>query len=615
MTRSKRILCISIALLMALAAAACGSRAENTAGSAQEETTTAIAPVIIDSPEPMTEAPATEAETEAEPETEETDDIGEASDAAEETAVEKNGDVYILYTSDIHCGVDQGFGIAGLWQIRDTLEKQGYTVLLVDDGDAIQGELMGTLSRGEAMIDLMNELHYDVAIPGNHEFSYGADRFMELTRKAEFPYICCNFLKEGEQVFPSYIIKEAAGIRIAFVGVVTPTTIVSAAPAYFQNEQGEFIYSFMQEDKTGEEVYQAVQQAVDDARAEGADYVYIMGHLGMGSSFSPWNYADVISHTNGIDVFLDGHSHDTEQVVMKNKDGKDVVRSACGTKMNCIGYSHISATDGIRETNIWTWQNKESLPALLGISNEAETALEAVLADTEKTMNEVIADSSADLLISDPVEKDDNGNPIQMIRRAETNLGDFCADAYRIRLNTDIAIVNGGAIRTDLLKGDVTYGDVVSVFPFGNQAAVIAATGQQILDALEWGAKAIPDEFGGFLQVSGMSYEVDVSIPSPCTSDENKMMEPISGKRRVSNVMIGDEPIDPEKIYTVGGASYVLQDNGDGMTAFNGAELVKDKVMLDSQILINYIMEDLGGTIGEDYADPYGAGRITIRDQ
>ena len=615
MIRSKRILCISIALLMALAAAACGSRAENTAGSVKEETTAAVAPVIIDSPEPMTEAPTTEAETEAEPETEETDAAGEASDAAEETAVEKNGDVYILYTSDIHCGVDQGFGIAGLWQIRDTLEKQGYTVLLVDDGDAIQGELMGTLSRGEAMIDLMNELHYDVAIPGNHEFSYGADRFMELTRKAEFPYICCNFLKEGEQVFPSYIIKEAAGIRIAFVGVVTPTTIVSAAPAYFQNEQGEFIYSFMQEDKTGEEVYQAVQQAVDDARAEGADYVYIMGHLGMGAAFSPWNYADVISHTNGIDVFLDGHSHDTEQVVMKNKDGKDVVRSACGTKMNCIGYSHISASDGIRETNIWSWPNKESLPALLGISNEAETALEAELADTEKTMNKVIADSSADLLISDPVEKDENGNPIRMIRRAETNLGDFCADAYRIRLDTDIAVVNGGAIRTDLLKGDVTYGDIVSVFPFGNQAAVIAATGQQILDALEWGAKGLPDEFGGFLQVSGMSYEVDVSIPSPCTSDENKMMEPIRGKRRVSNVMIGDEPIDPKKTYTVGGASYVLQDNGDGITAFDGAELVKDKVMLDSQALINYILEDLGGTIGEDYADPYGAGRITIKDQ
>ena len=114
--------------------------------------------------------------------------VSEASESSEEPA-EKNGDIYILYTSDVHCGVDQGFGYAGLKQVRDTLEAEGYETLLVDDGDSIQGEVLGTLTKGEAIIDLMNDVGYDVAIPGNHEFDYGMERFLELTEKAEFPYI------------------------------------------------------------------------------------------------------------------------------------------------------------------------------------------------------------------------------------------------------------------------------------------------------------------------------------------------------------------------------------------------------------------------------------------
>ena len=137
-------------------------------------------------------------------------------------------------------------------------------------------------------------------------------------------------------MFEPYVIKEAAGKKIAFVGVTTPETLTSSTPKYFQDDQGNYIYGFFQDD-TGEGVYQAVQKAVDDARAEGADYVVVMGHLGYYEVSSPWNYADIIANTNGIDVLLDGHSHDSEQVVMKNRDGQDVIRSACGTKLESIG--------------------------------------------------------------------------------------------------------------------------------------------------------------------------------------------------------------------------------------------------------------------------------------
>ncbi|MBQ1331897.1 MAG: metallophosphoesterase [Lachnospiraceae bacterium] len=172
----------------------------------------------------------------------------------------------VLFTSDVHSGIDQGFGYVGLQQVRDALEAEGYATILVDNGDSIQGEALATLTRGEANIELMNAAGYDAAIPGNHEFDFGADRFLELADMADYPYVCCNLLREGEPVFEPYVIVEAAGMKIAFVGVTTPTTVTSSTPAFFQNEDGEYIYDFLQ-DETGERVYQAVQDAADGARA------------------------------------------------------------------------------------------------------------------------------------------------------------------------------------------------------------------------------------------------------------------------------------------------------------------------------------------------------------
>ena len=216
------------------------------------------------------------------------------------------------------------------------------------------------------------------------------------------------------------------------------------------------------------------------------------------------------------------------------------------------------------------------------------------------------------LTINDPEAVDNSGNPIRMIRRAETNLGDFCADALRISSGADIAIMNGGGIRTNIEKGDITYGNIISVFPFGNQLCVLEVTGQQILDALEWGARRVPEESGGFLQVSGMTYEIHVNVPDCCIVDENGMCAGFSGERRVKNVMIGGQPLDPNKKYTLAGINYTLLQHGDGYTAFDGANILQDSVKLDNQLLIDFIVENLNGTIGDEYADPLGQGRITI---
>ena len=529
-------------------------------------------------------------------------------------APEKNGEVYVLFTSDVHCGVDQGFGYAGLAQIRDMLEAQGFTVVLADDGDAIQGEPIGMLTRGEAVITLMNKMGYDVAIPGNHEFDYGMERFLELADLAEFPYISCNFTYLDTLVFEPYTIIEAAGLKIGFVGVTTPETVTTSTPATFMNDAGETVYGFAR-DTSGEAVYAAVQSAVDAARAEGADLVYVMGHLGMAADCAPWTYADVIEHTGGIDVFLDGHSHDTQQVVMKDADGQAVTRCAVGTKLACIGYSHISAEGAVLETGVWSWTNDISAPELLGLSNEMSEAVDAETAKLAELTGQVVARSGVALLIYDPVEKTMEGFPLRLVRLTETNLGDFCADVLRCGTGADIGLISGGGIRADLPKGDITYGDIMSVWPYEKDICVLEATGQQILDALEWGVRSLPGESGAFLQVSGLSYEIDVSTPSGCIEDENSMMRGIEGERRVKHVMVGDKPIEPEKIYTVAGTDYTLLDQGDGFTAFDGATVVTDCFRVDYQLMIDYITQTLGGVIDSaDYADPYGQGRIVISE-
>ena len=530
-----------------------------------------------------------------------------AEDAA---APAEEKDLLILYTSDIHCGIDEGWGFAGLYAAKENLSEK-YNVLLVDNGDSVQGEASGTFTKGGAIIDIMNVMGYDVAIPGNHDFDYGVDRFLELVGEADFPYISCNFNKEGELIFKPWLIKEIGGVKIGFVGVTTPETLRSSTPRYFQDENGNFIYGFL-EDETGEALYEAVQKSVDEVRAEGVDYVIVLGHLGNSASCSPWMYSDVISHVSGIDALLDGHSHDTDQVVMKDKDGKDVVRSACGTKLANIGALHITR-DGKISSELYAWGSSVAAPEMLGLSNPAEDAVHAATDELSAKLSETVASTTVDLVIYDPDKTDDSGNKIRIIRRAETNLGDLCADAFLDQAgDADIALAPGGNIRDQLLKGDITFSEIFNISPFGSYLSVLEVTGQQVLDALEWSVHALPNEFGGFNQVAGMSFTYDSSVDSPCVTDENGFFDHIDEtmERRIRSVTIGDEPLDPEKTYKLSSINYQLQEHGDGYTMFDGATVLQDAVKLDYQVLIDYITGTLGGSVGAGYEEPYGQGRI-----
>ena len=531
--------------------------------------------------------------------------------AEEAAAATLSKPLVVLFTSDVHCGIDSNWGYAGLVVAKEYFAKDNY-VLLVDDGDALQGEPVGTMTHGEAIIDIMNEVGYDIAIPGNHDFDYSVQEFLKLAERAKYEYISCNFNKEGELVFKPYTIREFDGVKIGFVGVTTPDTLRSSTPTYFMNEAGEFVYGFFQ-DKTGEKLYEAVQKAVDGVRAEGAQYVILIAHLGNEDECIPWRYNDVISNTNGINVVFDGHSHDYDKVVMKNKDGENVIRQACGTKLDTIGALTIQP-DGSMDTALLSWDRKTpAAPELFGLQNAGSEAVAKATEELNENLTKVVAKSSVDLVIYDPTAVTEDGKPIRIVRNAETNLGDLCADAYRDQAGgADIAWINGGGIRTELKAGDLTLGAILKVHPFGNSLTVIEVSGQQVLDALEWSVHSMPGEFGGFNQVSGITFELDCTIESPVIVDENGMFASVdaSKERRVRNVLVGGEALDPAKTYTLASVDYQLLNKGDGYTMFDGCKVVQESVKLDNQVLIDYIQTTLGGVVGEGYDNPYGQGRI-----
>ncbi len=523
--------------------------------------------------------------------------------------------IVILHTNDIHCGInadDDTFGYADLAAYRAKLEAEGYKTLLVDAGDSVQGDVIGTLSDGSFPLQIMNKLGYDIAVPGNHEFDFGMDNFFSLKSTAEFPYLSANFtdLASGDTILDSYKIIETDGVKIGFVGISTPETITKSTPAFFKNDSGEYIYGFCSGDN-GKELYSAVQTAVDAASADGADYIVAVGHLGTDAQSSPWTSKEVISNVSGIDVFIDGHSHSViDGETVTDKDGESVLLASSGTKLADIGTVTISdngISSKLISKNDYT-VSEDTSSAEYAAYTETDSFVKSIEAEYSELAETVVAKTDVDLVIKKP------GTDERIIRNTETNLGDLCADAYRSLLGADIGFVNGGGIRANIEKGDITYAEIIAVHPFGNSACLIEATGQQILDALELGSANTPEESGGFLQVSGLTYEIHTYIPSSVVLTENKEFVKVDGEYRVKNVMVGGKPLDLKKTYKLASHNYMLKDGGDGYTMFGGCNILKDEVMIDNQVLITYITETLGGNVGSEYAEPYGQGRITVID-
>ena len=547
------------------------------------------------------------------------------------------GDVTILYTNDVHTYIDKKspqLTYAAIAALKESYKDAGKEVLLVDAGDHIQGTAYGAMDQGASIIQLMNDAGYDVATLGNHEFDYGMDRAKEIIKDADFPYISCNWidLRTNLRVLPSIKLFMINGVRIAFVGITTPESITKSTPAYFMNKaQTKYIYEILGGDD-GQKLYDAVQKAIDKAKIV-ADYVIGLGHLGVDPSSSPWTSKDVIAHTTGFDAFIDGHSHTVmENELVADASGKGVVLTQTGSYFANVGEMTIAA-DGTISTR------------LTSTYDGADTAVAAVqqawIDSVDDMLGEKIAVADTDFYVNDPA----TGKRI--IRSKETNLGDFVADGIYAyfneieKLDCDVAVMNGGGIRSDEAAGYWTFKTCKQVSPFGNVACLMSVTGQQIQDALEFAARFAGEggqENGGFLHVAGATYEIHTDIPNTVqTDDKNVWTGSATGTPRVQNVQIYNkktaayEPLDLTATYALAGMNYTLRNLGDGFAMFAGAALIKDYVSEDYLVMASYAMS-FGGVDAEglphlttanspladypgyliNYENPYGAGRITI---
>ncbi|WP_156073689.1 bifunctional metallophosphatase/5'-nucleotidase [Faecalibacterium prausnitzii] len=546
-------------------------------------------------------------------------------------------DVTILYTNDVHTYIDNKSPkptYAAIAALKKSIEDTGRDVLLVDAGDHIQGTAYGSMDDGATIIELMNEAGYDLATPGNHEFDYGMARAKAVLREADFPYVSCNWvdLRTGFNVLPSVKFFFVGGRKIAFVGVTTPETFTKSTPAYFMNDaQTKYIYDILG-GEDGQKLYDAVQKAIDKAEFWGADTIIGLGHLGVDPSSSPWTSEEVIAHTHGFTAFIDGHSH----TVMANKQvtdasGKAVTLTQTGSYFKNIGKMTVGADGTITTELIDTYEGLDA-----AVAATASNWISAV----DDMLGEEIAVGDTKFYINDPA----TGK--RRIRSGETNLGDFVADGIYTyfneieELHCDVAIMNGGGIRTDVEAGPWSFKTCKTVSPFGNVACLMSVTGQQIQDALEFGARfagAEGKENGGFLQVAGARYTIHTGTPNTVQTDDKNVWTGSATTPRVSNVEIYDkttgtyQPLDPNATYALAGMNYTLRNLGDGFAMFDGATLIKDYVSEDYLVMSSYAamfggvdanglphlasanspLADYPGYL-LNYEDPYGAGRIQM---
>lgn len=511
------------------------------------------------------------------------------------TSVANDKDIVILFTNDVHCGLTDNVTLAGMMKYYKDLDNQNVYKALVDAGDFSQGNAVGSTSKGEELFKLVDKLGYDFVVPGNHEFDYGIKKFIENSLYLSGKLYSCNIvdLRTNEPLFDGYKIMNFGSKKVAFVGVTTPWTITSTKPSNLVDENGKTIVGFMQ-DEHGNELFNVIQKNVDQVKNEGADYVVLVCHVGEPTSYNPYYMENLVKHLKGIDAVIDGHSHSVYNTIYKDANGKEIPGAQTGTKMQNFGRLDITKDGKV---------SIELIDKVDGKDPEAEKIINDLLDKVkEETSAIVYKDNKVHLTINDLT----TGK--RRVRNGETNLGDFFADAVRYAGNSDIAFVNGGAIRSDINIGDVTYNDIINVAPFFTPISTAKISGKQLLDFLEFYSSSYPEEQGGFVQCSGFSYDIDTTIKPSVEADANGNFVKVNGEYRVKNVMVGGEPLDLEKYYTSTSNDYVIVEHGGGATMLNDAEIINKDFTIETDVLADYFkVADFS-----KYTNPEGEGRIGI---
>lgn len=504
----------------------------------------------------------------------------------------------IIFTNDVHCAFETNIGYSGLSAYKNKLINQGNETMLVDCGDHVQGAPIGFLSKGSYIIEIMNKFGYEYAIPGNHEFDYTANTFINtIAEQANFKYLSSNFCrtKDGCPVFSQYEVVQKANYKIGLVGISTPSTIKESSPKRFQDKDGNLEYTFL-ESESIETFYDNVQQSINKCLEQKVNYVIALAHLGTEGMY---NSEDLIKNINGLDVLLDGHSHDVVAPTnVKDKSGNNVIVTQTGTELNNIGNITISEKGlNVCLINKETLQDKDA---------EMTSFINSIKERYEKDISLKIGHTSYNLTI-----KDSDGN--RLIRKKSTNMGDLVADAFKAYNKSDIALHNAGGIRSDILEGDILFKDAMTVCPFGNMLCLIKAKGKAIKNFIEYGAARTPEENGQLMIPSGLTYEINTAKPTPVELDNSGNFIRINGEYRVENILINGQPIEEEKEYTISGCDFNLCDSASAKIIFKDAQILSLEDEPDYKVLAKYIEVTCNGEIPTKYSSPLGEERIRLK--
>ena len=500
----------------------------------------------------------------------------------------------ILHTNDTHgfdIHGDGHIGMSGIAEYKDEMEALGYDVILLDAGDCIQDNNLVNYTKGKVAIDFMNAAGYDAGCLGNHEFDYGQEITLERIAQAKYPLMSCNILVDATKEYftlPATILNRPSG-KIGIVGFTTPETMVSTAP---KNIRGLYF-------KQKEELYAEAQKQIDKLKAAGCDLIIGVGHMGSEDGCMGNRSDDVIMHTKGLDVFVDGHDHR-----IKNNYINGVLQVETGNYTKNLG--KVTYKDGKWVGELIPFgQYEKTDPEVAKIVQAANAEVQAHLG--------VIVGESAQFM---------DGAREPGLRTEEVPMGDFVADAYLwqaqqanvLRGRVHGAIINGGGIRHGLPNGPVKRGDIVSVAPFNNQIHVATIKGSTLLEVIEACTAYLPDAMGGLPQVAGITYTVNTKVPFVAGEKypNSLFYAPAKPGSRVTIHTVDNKPFDPNASYTIAMTEFQTA-GGDnyGAMALPGAKEASQSIgYIDSDAIENYLVTALGGKIGPQYAK--AQGRFTV---
>lgn len=476
-------------------------------------------------------------------------------------------DLVILHTNDVHgrleshtpSGAEQEQG--GLVRLATLVEEQralySEKVLLLDAGDTLHGTNLVNLFGGLSAIEVMNAMGYDAMTLGNHEFNFGQETLLARIEDANFPVLSANvfYTEDGSTFTTSATIQEVNGIRLGILGLTAQDTPVVTHPA---NVEG---LRFADPVETAAYLARRLRLNHD------VDLVIALTHVGYGVD------QEIAWGAPEIDIIVGGHSHTTLE-----------------------GVSDVNGTLIVQANEYANYLGKLAVSVEFGVVYDFEYELIPVTADVPKhpvidgivsEWNELLAARLDEVVATTPI--DWNGER-EYVRVQETNLGNLVADVMRSSTGADVAITNGGGIRASMNSGDVSVGDIYTVLPFDNTLVVLELTGRQILDALEHSARLYPEQNGGFLQVSGLTFSIDAEAAPGA---------------RIRNLEINGTPVTTGAVYSVATNDFMAA-GGDGYAMLADAPVAADTGIMLRDVFVDFAQAQ------QTLTEP-AAGRISIQ--